>query len=103
MPISLDNAPSINTLRFEGSIDIAVAAELKDSLQEAIALGKPVELNLSDSTYMDITALQLFWAAVQSAKGSGTSFTVSGKVPEEIAVVLREAGFDEFPVPTAER
>ena len=56
-------------------------------------------MDLESATELDVTALQLLWAAEREARGSGVGFTLAGRVPEEISVAVSDAGFKNFPVP----
>jgi anti-anti-sigma factor len=85
-------------VRLEGEIDIRSAAELKQILVEAMASATGFEMDVAGATEMDITALQLLWAAQQEAGKRGTGLTVAGSVPERISAIAREAGFAKFPL-----
>jgi anti-anti-sigma regulatory factor len=83
----------------EGEINIASAAELKKLLLEALASGKDLRLDLGGATEVDVTTLQLFWAAEREARRLGVGFTLLGCVPEPISITLGIAGFEKFPIP----
>ena len=99
MPITLDQNEALCLIRLEGDIDIASAIELKKLLIEALASGKEMRVDLERVIELDLTALQLFWAAEREARGKGTGFRLAGRVPEVIAVALGDAGFEKFPIP----
>ena len=82
-----------------GEINITSATELKKLLLEALAPGRELRVDLESATELDVTALQLLWAAEREARGSGVGFTLVGRVPEEISVAVGDAGFRKFPVP----
>ncbi len=65
---------------------------------EALSTHKPVVVDLAGATDLDVTAMQVLWAAARDAERSGISF-VAAIVPEMIAFTVREAGFEAFPVP----
>ena len=83
----------------EGQINIASAAELKKLLLEALASGRELRVDLDLATDLDVTALQLLWAAERAARGASKGFTLSGRVPDEIAIAMAEAGFEKFLAP----
>ena len=85
-------------LRLEGEVDIACAAEMKQLLLQALGSGKELRLDVERATELDVTALQLLWAADREARGSGRRFTLAGRVPGEISVAILDAGFEKFPV-----
>lgn len=98
MPIALYEGRARCVIRLEGDIDIACSDELKRTLIEAISTRKELRVDLARTTDLDITAIQLLWAATREAEKSGASFGVSGQVPENVIKTVREAGFEKFPV-----
>jgi anti-anti-sigma regulatory factor len=68
---------------------------------EALVPGKQVRVELDSVTEIDVTALQLLWAAQREAERVGVGFARSGPVREAIAAVADEAGLDEFPMAMA--
>ncbi len=99
MPITFEQSEALCLIRLEGEINISSAAELKKLLLEAPASGRELRVDLERASELDVTALQLLWAAEREARGSGMGFTLAGRVPEEISVALGDAGFEQFPVP----
>ena len=57
----------------EGAIDIASAAELKKLLLEGLNSGREVRVSLAGATDLDVTAVQLLWAAEREASRSGVT------------------------------
>lgn len=98
MPITLDQSESLSLIRLEGELDITSAVELKKVLLQTIASGKRLRLEVGAVTDLDITTLQLLWAAARDARRSGLNFTLMGQIPKEIATVVADAGFQTFPV-----
>ena len=98
MPVTLDQSPSVCLLRFEGEINIAFAAELKKLLLEALASGRDLRVDMEHATELDVTALQLLWAARRQAKNSGTALGLARPIAEEILAAASDAGFEKFPV-----
>lgn len=85
-------------LQLLGDIDIAGSIELKTMLTQAFSTGKDVGLDFSAAETLDITAIQLLWAAARQAEKTGTPLTVVGPLPQGILSVMRSAGFEHFPV-----
>lgn len=85
-------------IRLEGDIDISCSNELKQMLTDALFDRKDLQLDVALVTDLDITAIQLFWAAAREAEKTGASIVVAGQVPGNISCAIREAGFDRFPV-----
>lgn len=67
-------------------------------LIEAISSRKEVQVDLARTTDLDVTAVQLLWAASREARKAGVSFAVAGDVPEKIRGSVGDAGFENFPV-----
>ena len=99
MPIILEQCEESNAIRLEGVIDIALAAELKTTLLEALKSPKPLRVALNADADLDVTAIQLLWAADREAKASNVGFTLHGCVPDAVSATLKETGFERFPVP----
>jgi anti-anti-sigma regulatory factor len=97
--VSLDQSEDLCLVRLVGEVDIGCAAELKRGLVAALESGKPVRVDLAGATDLDVTALQLLWAAGRKAAGSGIGFALAGQLPESILCAVANAGFDSFPVP----
>jgi anti-anti-sigma factor len=98
--ITLDRNESQCLVRLQGEVDVSSAAELKAILLEALASGRELRVDLERTTELDVTALQLLWAAEREAGGSGVGFSLLGGVAEEISVALSDVGFKNFPMPT---
>ncbi len=86
-----------NLLRLDGALDIAGAAELKALLIRALAAGRAVRVSLAAVTYLDVTAVQLLWAAEQKARQAGMEFGLAAEAPAAISAALAEAGFAALP------
>jgi anti-anti-sigma regulatory factor len=119
MPVILKQSEALNQIRLEGVVDIASAAELKELLVNVFKAGKSeagdsetdkpvadkselskeVRISVEAVTDLDVTAVQLLWAAEREARGSGVVFKLADAVPESVSAALGEAGFLEFPVP----
>jgi anti-anti-sigma regulatory factor len=97
--VHLDQSEALYVIRRGGETNITSAAELKKLLLEALASGRELRVDLESATELEVTALQLLWAAEREARRSGLGFTLAGPVPEEISVAVGDAGFRNFPVP----
>jgi anti-anti-sigma factor len=97
--ITLDQSEKQCLIHLEGEITIASAAEFKQFLVQVLAQGKDLRMDLERAAELDVTALQLLWAAGREAKKLGMVFTLSGSVPEAIRTAAVDAGFEKFPVP----
>jgi anti-anti-sigma regulatory factor len=98
MPIIVDRNTELSRIRLDGDLDITGAAELKQALLDAVASGRKNCISLASATGLDITTLQLLWAAEREATVTGAVLVLEGPVPEGLRATLREAGFDRFPL-----
>jgi anti-anti-sigma factor len=98
MGITIEATEATSTIRLEGTVDISSAAELKTLLLEALNSGKAVRVSLGAATYLDVTAIELLWAAEREAAKRGVGYTLAEPVPEGVSTALLDGGFDRFPV-----
>jgi len=87
----------------EGAVDISVAAELKQSLLEALGAGKDLHISLAAVTELDVTAVQLLWAAAREAKAQGVAFVLDEPASPALARTLADSGFAELALAAAGR
>jgi anti-anti-sigma factor len=97
--VTLEQKDALAFVQLEGAIDVSCATELKELLLRGLRHGSAVRVSLQLVTGLDITALQLLWAAGREAKQAGVEFAVEGPAPETVRAALAGAGFGEFPVP----
>jgi anti-anti-sigma factor len=96
MGIVLESNEAGCLVTLDGSIDIASAVELKSALLDALSAGADVQVALGAATYIDITGIQLLWAASEQARLAGVGFHLAAEAPRAICSVLAEAGFPSF-------
>jgi anti-anti-sigma factor len=99
MPVFFDQGEVLSCVRLQGDVNICSAAEFKQILLRALARGKDILVDLSSVTELDVSALQLLWAAEREAKGAGVGFSFAGQCQQDVAFALAAAGFEEFPLP----
>jgi anti-anti-sigma regulatory factor len=95
--VKFDRSEGPGVIRLEGEIGIADAAQLKEVLLEALRPGAGARIALEMASGLDVTAVQLLWAAERAAQASGTLLALEGTVPERLRATLREAGFGRLP------
>jgi len=100
MPVFCDQGEALSVIRLQGDVNICSAAEFKQILLRALARGKDVRVDLSSVTELDLSALQLLWAAEREAKGAGVEFSFAGQCQQDVAFALAAAGFEKSPLPT---
>jgi anti-anti-sigma factor len=93
MGIHFEKNDAGGLVALRGTIDIACAAQLKALLLEALNTGTGVRISLDGATYLDVTALQLLWAAQQQAQRSGVPLRIEGNIPQAVSAGLADAGF----------
>ncbi len=92
--IALSVSADSTVVRLSGSIDIASAAELKAALQQAFEGGNPIQISIDGISDLDVTALQLLWAARQHAAKLGVRFVMSGEPRKVMGSLLTELGME---------
>ena len=97
MAVVVDRTSAPGVIRLEGDVGIAEAATLKEALVEALREGGRARISLQTATGLDVTAVQLLWAAERQARASGIVLALDGPVPEALRAALRAAGFERFP------
>ncbi len=101
MPVIVDRDETRWLLRLEGDFNMTAAGELKKVLLEGLASGQALQLDLERVGLIDITFLQLLWAAERIASQTGSGLVSS--VSEAVAEAARGAGFTPFPGQQRER
>ena len=92
MGVTMSQTEETTAIRLDGAIDIAVAAELKASLLEALKLGRQICISTEAATDLDVAAFQLLWAAGREARRAGLKFTVMEKWSEPVRSSLECMG-----------
>jgi anti-anti-sigma regulatory factor len=96
VPVAIEEGENASLVRLEGDVSIAHAVEMKGLLLHALASGKEMRVTLENATELDITALQLLYAAERDAARSGCRFTLEGRVPDVISAAMTHAGCAKF-------
>jgi anti-anti-sigma regulatory factor len=91
----MERQESQSLIRLEGEFTVTSAAELKDRLLECLATGNNLLLDLERAEEIDITLLQLLWAAGREAGRAGARIAI--RLSDAAATAAREAGFERFP------
>jgi anti-anti-sigma factor len=100
MTLSFDKEKQLSLLRLEGEIGIGSAAEIKAFLLEALSVGKETRVDLEHVTDLDVTALQLLWAAQQAFTAAGVKLELANPMPESLVSRLPDMGFEGFSLRT---
>ncbi len=92
MSIALSHDGGCCQIQLDGAIDISCAADLKESLVQALEMGEEISISLAGTTDLDVTAVQLLWAAARDAEQRRLGFTVVE--PPELCRSLADAGLE---------
>lgn len=92
MVIPGQSANQTATIELLDSVDISQAAELKGLLLEAFASSRSIRIEAGKASSLDITAIQLLWAAWRKAKSAGKEVVIAGQLAPELESQLRTAG-----------
>ena len=95
MAVTIERQESQSLIRLEGDFTLTSAAELKDMLLEGLASGNDLRLDLEHAGEIDITVMQLLWAAGREADRTGAGIAI--RVSDAAGLAAREAGFERFP------
>ena len=82
-------------IRLAGELTLTSAAELKNLLLQGLASGNDLRLDLEQAEAIDITLMQLLWAAGREADRKGASLAI--QMSDAAATAARDAGFERFP------
>lgn len=78
-------------IRLEGECTVTLATEMKDLLLKGLASGTELRVDLEGAEEIDVTILQLLWAAGRDGA------TLSVQPSEAARMAAREVGFSAFP------
>ena len=98
MPVTLEQNETACLLRLEGEVGIFSATELAKLLKEALATEKEIRVDLQGVTDLDVTALQLLWAAGRTASQMGKRFGLVGRIPEPALLAASDSGLESLPI-----
>jgi anti-anti-sigma factor len=87
-----------SVVRLNGDVGICAARELKAALVEALAFSGVLKIDLAGVTAMDITTLQLLWAAQHAAAKAGTQVILARPMPEAVKQAMELAGMEGLAV-----
>ena len=92
MELKLEES-NAKALRFEGSLTIERAAELKMFLMESLNRMDRLHLVFENVTEVDISFLQLLCSVHRTAVKEKKNLTLDGHRPESLRLSVLEAGF----------
>jgi anti-anti-sigma regulatory factor len=92
----LDESEASYALQLHGEAGIEDAIELKEYLLHGLRSGRALRVNLEKVTRVDVTALQLLWAAKHEASLADTMFSIDGKISADVSAAFNEAGLENI-------
>jgi anti-anti-sigma regulatory factor len=99
VPVTLEQDDALSLISLEGAVEIGCAAELKRLLVQALDAGKETRVSLEAAADLDVTAVQLLWAAARQAKAAGVGFSLAAPAAGNLWAALGEAGLQQFLLP----
>ena len=100
MAVTMEQQESQSVIRLAGEFTLTSAAELKNLLLQGLASGNDLRLDLEQAEEIDITVMQLLWAAGREADRKGASLAI--QMSDAAAMAARDASFERFPGLTVE-
>jgi anti-anti-sigma regulatory factor len=91
----MEQQESQSVIRLAGEFTLTSAAELKNLLLQGLASGNDLRLDLEQAEEIDITVMQLLWAAGREADRAGARIAI--RLSDAAGTAAREAGFERFP------
>jgi ABC-type transporter Mla MlaB component len=95
MTLKKERLENRSVIRLEGELTVASAAELKGVLMEALSGGEDCEVDLGGAEGIDLTVMQLLWAAGREAGRLGVNIVFHAQ--EAASMAARDAGFEQWP------
>ena len=95
MSVTMQRSETGLLIRLEDAVNVTSAEELKSLLLEGLVSGRDVHLDLERVEELDVTVMQLLWAAGREADRKGTRMVT--RVSEAAVAAARELGFERFP------
>lgn len=93
--MTLERAGTQWVLHLEGECSMVSASELRGVLSEGLTAAPELVVDLGAVAEIDVTVLQVLWSAERDAGRRNRKLL--SRVPEALAEVAREAGFEHFP------
>lgn len=84
---------STKIVPLSGAYIIDRASDLARELSAALALARVIEVDLSEATELDLSAVQALYAAARSAGARGGGLRLAGSLRPELVERLAASGF----------
>lgn len=83
-------------LRMSGELDINARADITDAIRAAVGAGRPIEVDLSDATFLDSEGLAGLIEGYVAAQADGVPFAVVGAKDTVLHVLTVSGVLDIF-------
>jgi len=97
MSLQLEQAQNRIVIQLEDSVTLNSASELHDLLLQALNFRKPIAVDVRRVTEIDLSAIQLLFAAREEAVRMGILLSAMDSISESVRSLIRESGLDPFP------
>jgi anti-sigma B factor antagonist len=91
--MSSEKTDEVTLIHVGGDLDVYTAPRLKEALAEAVAIGRPLVLDLTDVHFIDSTALGVLVGALQQIRAVDGEFRLVMDDPY-LLKIFRITGFD---------
>jgi anti-anti-sigma regulatory factor len=95
MSISVQRCKPAWVIRVDGQATLSSAGEMRALLLEWLASGENLQLDLEATDDMDVTYMQLLWAAAREAAKTGVG--IACHASEAASAAVRDSGFAGVP------
>jgi anti-anti-sigma factor len=95
---TIERFPDLTVVRFEGEVELATAGAFHLAMEEALARGKPIEIDLADCSFMDSSGLHVLLDVFIPGRHDGSM--ISNPSPG-LRRLLNLAGLDDCVRPKA--
>jgi len=82
-----------NVVKLDGRLTVERAVQLKEILLKEIGRSDDIVVDCSSAIDMDVSFLQILYAASRFCESNKKKFALSGRCSEVMKKVLRKAGF----------
>jgi len=96
MSIDLEQLEDRSVVRLTESITIGFATDLHKLLMEAVRLNRGIAIDWEGVTELDVSGIQLLYAAWQATERAGISMSLRGSTPQAVKDAFLDSGLDPF-------
>jgi len=94
--VKYSNKKGLNEVVFSGQLTINNIDKIKEDLKKHLKFNKSINIITKDVENMDLTFVQLILSLIKSGKKGEFEVNTSIDVPDDIKLLLTNAGFSGF-------